>query len=384
MESVTFPRASLVTLPRCARSPRATWLMTLSNSVMLRCSASLASWLLVALETLATARLRFSAMYPSSSFEWTSARARGSPAAKRSENSARACTGPSMAPKRHARITAVASASTMAKSTVPPAGEPKSSSDASPAFFPALKASPRTMKPTTPFSRTSAQIVELSRDFIPPSKSLPRSPRRRPASSPQISNAGPRKNLEQPAQINHQRQAVVMPQHSDAMRHVFRRLLEQILGVHRISSDDFVGCDADTQVLVMILDAQGSYHHVLGQQSRPAAFCNRNVDQRHDRATQIKYSNQVWRAKRQLCQQRPIQHFLDVQNREAKALTPAAEDAVLRLRRPLFDRPKSFEQIAGIRVCRQRFEMEVFAHRLFSCSATLMRTAVPREAGLPV
>src|SRR6266852_4275988 len=277
MESVTFPRASLVTLPRCARSPRATWLMTLSNSVMLRCSASLASWLLVALETLATARLRFSAMYPSSSFELTSARARGSPAAKRSENSARACTGPSSAPNRHARITAVASASTMATSTVPPAAEPKSNKDASPAFFPALNASPRTTKPTTPFSRTSVQIVELSRDFMPPSKSLPRSPRHRSASSPQISNTGPRKNFEQPAQIDHQRQAVVMSQHSDAMRHILRRLLEQILGVHRIGSDDFVGGDADANVLMMTFAAQGSDYHMLGQQSRPAALRNRNV-----------------------------------------------------------------------------------------------------------
>src|SRR5229473_161486 len=383
MESVTFPRASLVTLPRCARSPRATWLMTLSNSVMLRCSASLASWLLVALETLATARLRFSAMYPSSSFEVTSARARGSPAAKRSENSERAFTGPSNAPNLHARITAVASASTMAKSTVPPAGEPKSNKDASPAFFPALNASPRTMKPTTPFSRTSVQIVELSLDFMPPSKFLPRSPRRRSASSPPNSNAGPRKNLEQPAQIDHQCQAVVMPQHSDAMRHIFRRLLEQILGVHRIGSDDFVCGDADPNVLVMSLAAQGSDHHVLGQQSWPASFGNRNVYQRHNGAPQIEYSDQVCRAKGELCQQRPIQYFLDIQNRQAEPLASATEDAILRLRRPLFDRPKSFEQIAGIGVRRKGFEMEVFAHRLCSGSKTIMRTAALRVADLP-
>src|SRR5258706_9978973 len=131
----------------------------------------------------------------------------------------------------------VTTASKMAKSMLPPAGEPKSRKDASPAFFPALKASQRTKQPTTAFSRTSAQIVELSRDFMPPSKSLPRSPRHASALSPQISNARARKNLKQPAQIDHQRQAVVMPQHSDAMRHVFRRLLEQILGVHRIGSD---------------------------------------------------------------------------------------------------------------------------------------------------
>src|SRR6266403_824884 len=329
IESVTFPSASLVTLPRCDKSPRATWLMTLSNSVMLRSSASLASWLLVALDTLATARFRFSAMYPSSSFELTSTRARGSPAAKRSENSARARTGPSNAPNLHARITAVASASTMAKSTVPPAGEPKSNKDASPAFFPALNASPRTMKPTTPFSRTSVQIVELSRDFMPSSKSLPRSPPHRSALSPPNSNAGPRKNFEQPAQIDHQRQAVVMPQHSDAMRHIFRRLLEQILGVHRIGSDDFVGGDADPNVLVMVFALQGSDHHVLGKQSLPTAFGNRNVYQRHDGAAQIEYSHQICRGKWELCQQRPIKHFLDVQNRQAEPLASAAEDAIL-------------------------------------------------------
>ena len=62
MESVTLPRASLVTLPRRVKSPRATWLMTVSRSVMLLCRASLASWLLVAFETLATARFKLSAM----------------------------------------------------------------------------------------------------------------------------------------------------------------------------------------------------------------------------------------------------------------------------------------------------------------------------------
>src|SRR5712664_3496864 len=167
------------------------------------------------------------------------------------------------------------------------------------------------------------------------------------------------------------------------MRHVFRRLLEQILGVHRISSDDLVGGNADTKVLVMVLVAQGSDHYVLGQQSWPAAFRNRNVYQRNDGAAQIEYSDQVCRAKGELCQQRPIQHFLDVQNRKAESLAPAAEDAILRLRQPLFDRPKSSEQIGGIGVRGKGFEMEVFAHRLFSWSGTLMRTAAPREASLP-
>ena len=69
---------------------------------------------------------------------------------------------------------------------------------------------------------------------------------------------------------------------------------------------------------------------------------------------------------------------------KAKSLAPAAKDAILRLRRPLFDRPKSFEQIAGIGVSRKGFEMEVFAHRLFFSPETFMRTAAPRVADLPV
>ena len=46
MESTTLLSESLVTLPRRVRSPRATWLMTLSSSVMLRCRDSCASWLM--------------------------------------------------------------------------------------------------------------------------------------------------------------------------------------------------------------------------------------------------------------------------------------------------------------------------------------------------
>src|SRR5260370_16190138 len=134
----------------------------------------------------------------------------------------------------------------------------------------------------------------------------------------------------------------------------------------------------------MVLDAQGSDYHVLGQQSRPAAFRNRNVDQRHNGAAQIEYSDQVCRAEWELCQQRPFQYFLDIQNGEAKSLASAAEDAVLRLGRPLFNRPKGLEQIAGIGVCGKRLKVEVFDHRLFACSASLTRTAGPREEGRPL
>src|SRR6266571_2185795 len=111
------------------------------------------------------------------------------------------------------------------------------------------------------------------------------------------------------------------------MRHVFRSLLEQILGIHRIRSDDFVGGDTDANVFVMALAAQRSDHHMLWQQSWPASFRDGDVNQWHDGAAQIENSHQVCRSKRQLCQQRPLQHFLDVQNRQAEPFAPAAEDA---------------------------------------------------------
>src|SRR6266704_4366818 len=98
----------------------------------------------------------------------------------------------------------------------------------------------------------------------------------------------------------------------------------------------------------MVLAAQGSDYHVLGEQSRPAAFRDRNVDQRHDGAAQIEYSDQVCRAKRELCQQRPFQNFLDVQNGEAKSLASAAEYAILWCRRPVFNWPKVLQKGAGV------------------------------------
>src|SRR5690348_2454577 len=126
-------------------------------------------------------------------------------------------------------------------------GEPKSNPPASPTFFPALNARPRTTANATPFRKTSVQIVELNRDFMPPSKSFYRSRaiyRRRL----QNSNAGPRKDLKQPAQVNDQRQPVVVPQHSYAMRDVFGRLLEKVFVLHGIRSDHFVGCNPDAHV----------------------------------------------------------------------------------------------------------------------------------------
>src|SRR5215472_11295072 len=135
-------------------------------------------------------------------------------------------------------------------------GELKSNAPASPAFFPALNAMPRTTKNTTPFRKTSIQIVELSRDFMPPSKSFQRSSRHPRRHLPITSNAGPWKHLKQSAQVDHQRKPVVVPQHSNAMRHVFGRLLEKIFVFHGIGSNHFVRCDADAHVFLMVLALQ--------------------------------------------------------------------------------------------------------------------------------
>src|ERR1700737_2715118 len=182
MESDTLPSASLVTLPRSDRSPRATWLITERRSVMLRCRDSFASCLLFAFDTRATARFRFSAIYPSSSSVETSARDFESPAANRSENSARCCTGErNELLNRHPTNTAVPSARNSAISTEPvvPLGkEPKSISDTPPDCRPALYASPSTANRTMLFRMTSVQIVELSRDFMPSSKTFSGWPRR--------------------------------------------------------------------------------------------------------------------------------------------------------------------------------------------------------------
>ena len=64
-----------VTLPRMVRSPRATWLIVLSRSVMLRCSESCACWFVAAWATFGGVRLKFSAMNPNSSLASFRARA---------------------------------------------------------------------------------------------------------------------------------------------------------------------------------------------------------------------------------------------------------------------------------------------------------------------
>src|ERR1700674_2150143 len=301
-------------------------------------------------------------MKPSSSLLCTSARARESPAASRSENSASSCTGDNIEPaSRQASNVAMPSASTAARITVPPEGAPKSNMLASPAFLPALNARPRTTKIITPFSRTNVQMVELNRDFMTPPKLFPGELAGLGA-SPNDSNTWPRKHFEQSPQVNDQRQPVVVPQHADAVRHIFRRLLEQIIGVHRIRPDHLVGGYSQPQIFVMTLATPRRHDHVLRQQPRPASLRHRDVNQRHDGAAQIEYSHQVRRTQRHLRHQRPVQHFFHIQHRQTESFPSAAEYAVLRFRRTLFNWAQRFEQLARVGVRWKWCQVELFVH----------------------
>src|SRR5215813_14936406 len=112
------------------------------------------------------------------------------------------------------------------------------------------------------FASTSSQTVELSRDFMLPPK-LFRRGRSLESESPQNSNAGSRKNLEQSPQIDDQSEPIIVPKHADAVRHVFRRLFQEVVGVDRIRSDHLVGGDTDAKVIVLPIAAKRCDDNVL-------------------------------------------------------------------------------------------------------------------------
>jgi len=141
-----------------------------------------------------------------------------------------------------------------------------------------------------------------------------------------------------------------------------------------------LGRNPDTEVLVMIVGAAGkrqlrAWAAIRGRRHSVIA----NVDNGTIEPRKLNIPTGMV-GQGELRQQRPIEDFPRHPEQEAEAFTPAAEEAVtfLRLRRPLFDRPKSFEQIAGIGVCRQRVEMK---SSLIACSlATNSPANAHREA----
>src|ERR1700688_3167983 len=154
-----------------------------------------------------------------------------------------------------------------------------------------------------------------------------------------------------------------MPQHSNTMRNIFGSLFQHLFAIHRISADHFVGRYSYAKNFVMTVGRQRRHHNMSRQQSRPPPFGHGNVDQRHDGAAQIKNTHQVGRAQRHFGQNRPIQYFLNVQNRKAQTFAPAAKHAVLRLRPALLHRTERFQQAASAFVRRKRFKVEKRIHR---------------------
>src|SRR5579859_1788753 len=323
-------------------------------------------------------------MSPSSLSAWTSARARGSPAARRSENSVSCCTGVPMALlRRHISTAATPKLRRTANINAPlaPLGRlPKSKSDTAPASRPAWNAMPTMASIAIPAPKASIVIVELSRDFMPSSN--PILLKRSSVPIPAISNRRAWINFQNPVQIQNQSQTVVVAKHADAVRHAFRRAIKNVFRSHRISADHFVRRNAQPQIVVLSGNFHRSDHHMLRQQTRAAAFRHGDVDQRHDRAAQIKYADNVRGRERQLRRIRPFQNFLDVQHRQAKAFASAAENAVLRFRRAIFERAERFEQLGGIGVGRKRRKLEFVVHRISQAKRRTARSNSSRVNGL--
>src|SRR4029077_7637098 len=151
-------------------------------------------------------------MKPNSSPELTSARTLASPAASRSENAASSFTGP-----RKAAPSLQANTMLMPRAITPAKMSPLlSNMDAPFDCRPALKARPSTANKARPLKIVMIEVVPLRRVFITflPNFSL------------NSSNTRTRIHFQQPVQIDHQRQPVVVTKHADAVRHVLRRLFQ--------------------------------------------------------------------------------------------------------------------------------------------------------------
>src|SRR5271154_2620960 len=109
----------------------------------------------------------------------------------------------------------------------------------------------------------------------------------------ETSDTRARKSLQQQPQIDEQRQAIVVPQHANTVRNIFRSLLEQIFFVDGIGADDFVGGDAEANVFVRCLVVQDGDDHVLRQKPGAAAFGHGDIDERNDGAAEIENSYEI-------------------------------------------------------------------------------------------
>src|SRR5437868_9371926 len=101
---------------------------------------------------------------------------------------------------------------------------------------------------------------------------------------------------------------------------------------------------------------------MLGQKPGTTAFGQSNVDERNDHAPQVEDANQIGGCQRHLGHQRPVQNFFYIENWEAKTLATAAEHAVLRFGRGLFQWAESFEQLGAVGVGGERCQMKIVEH----------------------
>ena len=76
--------------------------------------------------------------------------------------------------------------------------------------------------------------------------------------------------------------AIVVPQHSDAMRYVFRSPLEHIVRIHHVRAYNLVCRDSNAYVVSLRFATQGRHDNVLRQKSLPPALGNRNINERYN------------------------------------------------------------------------------------------------------
>ncbi len=89
--------------------------------------------------------------------------------------------------------------------------------------------------------------------------------------------------MHQLAQVHDQCQALVVPQHSPAVRHVRGRVVQQRLRRRRVRPNYFVRRNADVRIFAALVPGQDSHDHAAWQQPRPSAFRDRDVHHRNNR-----------------------------------------------------------------------------------------------------
>src|SRR5271166_3100671 len=119
---------------------------------------------------------------------------------------------------------------------------------------------------------------------------------------------------------------------------------------------------------------------MLREQPRPAAFRQRDINQRHNGTAQIENSQHIAGRERYFRHQRPFQNLFHIENREAETLASAAKNAVLRFRPAISHRLEGFEQFANFRIGGNRCQLEVIANLSYLLSQLNAKRGTPRKS----